>query len=163
MNTHRKSSSATKLAKTLRTYFSPKNIFTKEDKRFRLNWREILCCIGVSVFVCWLLARVGKFDLSRPILAMLGSVFIAIRLRWQLRGRVWFWVTILIYVALSAVLTSALTWGTDGPSRPIIGGFMGVSVYCLFVVLHALERWSPPASSSSSQQLQPNQALRRHQ
>ena len=163
MRARRKSSSIIRLARIFRRYLSPKNIFTNEDKRFRLNWREILCCIGVSVLVCWLMDRVGKFDMSRPILGMLGSLFIAIRLRWQLRDRVWFWVTILIYVALSAVLTSALTWGTQGPSRPIIGGFMGVSVYCLFVVLHALERWAPPVSSSSSQQLQPSQALRRRQ
>ena len=134
--------STARLARFFRTYFSLKKIFTKEDRQFRLNWRQGLCIAAISMAICWLLDLVGIFDLSRPILATIGSLVIVIRLRWRLRVHLWFWATLIVYLALSAFLTFALTWSTEGPSRPIIGGFMVISVYSLFVVLHALELWS---------------------
>lgn len=157
MSARSKSSSLARLARTLKRYFSLKNIFTREDRRVHLNWREILCGIALAILVCWLLDRVGRFDLSRPVIAIIGSVFIALKLRWHLRNRLWFWLTIIVYLALSGVLTSALTWSTEGPSRPIIGGFMGISVYFLFVVLHAFDRHFQRASSISSER--PNQPV----
>jgi hypothetical protein len=139
VTTQRKPRSITRLVRVFKKYFAPKNIFTKEDRTFRLNWWQILCVIASSALASWLLASVGRFDLSRPILADLGALFIAIRLRWRLRDRIWFWATIFTFTALSCLLIATLTWTTEGPSRPIVGGFMAVSVYCLFVVLHAFE------------------------
>jgi hypothetical protein len=147
MSALRKRGSTGRIVTTFKRYFAPKNIFTKEDRKFRLNWWQILCGMAFAALVCLLLDRAGRFDLSRPILGILGSLFIAIRLRWGLRDRVWFWVTILIFIVLAGFCMAAETWNTKGPSGPIIGGVMGISVYFLFVVLHALEIHSERASN----------------
>jgi hypothetical protein len=150
-----------RLVRAFKKYFWLNSIFTKEDRQFRLGWRQILCGIALSVLICWLLDRVGRFDLSRPVLAIVGTLFITMRLRWRLRDRLWFWASIIVFVALSGFLTSAMTWSTEGPSRGIIGGFMGISVYCLFVVLHGFEMWSNRASLSNPKRSQSSQYLRR--
>ena len=125
--------------RTLKTCLSPKNIFTREDRRLHLRGWEIAGVILGSVLVAGLMDWIGRFDLSRPVLAMTGSVFVAIRLRWRMRRFPWFWATIAIYLLIAAILTASLSWSTEGPSRGIIGGFMAISVYCLFVALHAIE------------------------
>ncbi len=156
----RKSDPTARLARTIQKYFSPKNIFTKEDRQFHLNWWQILCLILLGFILCLLLDRTGRFDLSRPIAALLGSLFIAIRLRWRLRGRIWFWITILIFVVVSAALTFLMTWSTEGPSRPIIGGLMTISVYFLFVVFHAFDIRSRKTSTTTAKRPRSTQGQR---
>ena len=138
----KRSSAATRLARTIKKYFAPKNIFTREDRQYRLNWQQGLCIVAVSLAICSLLGRFGKFDLSRPILATVISLAIAIRLRWRLRNRLWFWATLIVFIVVAAFLTVDLKWNTNGPSYPIILGLGNVIFYFLFVVLHALELWS---------------------
>jgi len=151
MSASARSTSETQFVKKIKFYFSPKNIFTKEDRQYRLNWRQSLCLIAFSVLACWFLDLEGKFDISRPVLAGLGVIYIIVQLRWHLRNYVWFWVTIIFFFMLYSVLIFAVKWNTDGPSRGIIGGLMGISVYLIFVILHAFEARLKRASITTTQ------------
>jgi hypothetical protein len=142
VNARRNSGKLKRFVKSFKFYFSPAKIFTREDRQFRLNWWQILCVITFGALATFALSFSSRFDISRPLLASVGSILITIKLRWRLRNRVWFWLTIAVYTILAAGLTLALTWSTNGASRPIISGVMVISTYCIFAVLNAFEIWS---------------------
>lgn len=139
MSTRAKPNTATWLIRRAKFYFSTKNIFTKEDRQFRLGWKGILSFIALGLLVGWLLAVEGRFDLGRPVLAALGSIYMILKLRWRLRNYVWFWATLFVFFTLYSVLIFTVKWDNQGPSRGIIGGLMVISVYLIFVILHAFE------------------------
>ena len=146
MKTRQKFHPRTDFARAFKRYFWLNEISTKEDRQFRLGWRQGLCLAAFSGLGGLFADSFRRFDLARPLLAIIGTVFIALTLRWRLRDRLWFWVTIISFAALSVFLVSTVTWSTEGPSRGIIGGIMAISGYFLFVILHAIEAWFSRAS-----------------
>lgn len=146
MKTRQKSHLGTRFVRVFKRYFWLNRIFTKEDRRFRLGWRRGLCLAAFAVLVSLFANSFGRFDLARPLSAIIGTILLALTLRWRLRDRPWFWVTIVSFAALSVFLVSTVHWSTEGPSRGIIGGMMGIGGYFLFVILHAIESWFSRAS-----------------
>jgi hypothetical protein len=84
VNARRHSGKLKRLVKSLKLYLLPANIFTREDRQFRLNWWQILCVVTLAFLVFQALDHAGRLELGRQVLASLGSLFIAIKLRWRL-------------------------------------------------------------------------------
>lgn len=51
-----------------------------------------------SVPVIALFDYFGRFDLARPTLVSMAVLGFAIAVKWKLRGRVWFWITMTVFV-----------------------------------------------------------------
>jgi len=79
-------------------------------KRLRLPWWGVLGGILGSVLVAFLFDRGGKLDLARPTLYTVAILGIAIAIKWNLRSRGWFWITMTAIAALHIPLILLVPW-----------------------------------------------------
>jgi hypothetical protein len=71
--------------------------------------------IGVIIAVCILpmpilLSHFGRPDMATPSFIYLGILVLAVGFGWDLRTRVWFWITIAVVLALHVVLLLKVPW-----------------------------------------------------
>jgi len=52
----------------------------------------------------------GKVDMGLTVCIVLGSIALAIKIRWNLRKHVWFWATIVFILALHVPLVLIVRW-----------------------------------------------------
>jgi hypothetical protein len=52
----------------------------------------------------------GNADMGLTVCIVLGMVILAIKIRWNLRNHVWFWVVIVLLLALHVPLLSMIRW-----------------------------------------------------
>ena len=57
------------------------------------------------LFIHW-----GKEDMGRSVFIVLGMILLAIRIRWDLRRHVWFWVVIVLLLGLHVPLFFVVQW-----------------------------------------------------
>jgi hypothetical protein len=69
-----------------------------------------LVFIAVIFPVVPLLDHLGRPELTYPVIAALVAIGLAIRGSWELRGRLWFWITITVIVALHVPLILLVPW-----------------------------------------------------
>ena len=68
----------------------------------------VIAAILAPVYVVfWLL---GQEAMGRSVFIVLAATMFAIRVRWDLRGRWWFWATIVVVLALHAPLLFLFRW-----------------------------------------------------
>ena len=58
----------------------------------------MLCVLVGSLPLVWVFDHLGRFDLARP--ALYSIAMLAIAIKWKLRRHVWFWITLVVIVAL---------------------------------------------------------------
>jgi hypothetical protein len=46
----------------------------------------------------------GRVDLALPACIYLGMIFVAVRIRWDLRGYVWFWCTMVLILLVQVIV-----------------------------------------------------------
>jgi hypothetical protein len=67
--------------------------------------------IGVMLLpVFFVFVLLGKAEMGFNLVLVLGLVMIAVKLRWQLRKYLWFWVTILFVIVLHVPFLLLLYW-----------------------------------------------------
>jgi len=86
-------------------------------------------------------AYIGKQEMGRAACVCLGMVLLAIRIRWELRGQIWFWGVIVFLLILHVPLILFVPW----PSRwiPAIG-ILPIGVLDCLIFLGAIwlvEKW----------------------
>jgi hypothetical protein len=84
----------------------------KAAKKIRLPWWAVLCLLVFGMPLPWLFDHFGRLNLMLPIwnsVAVLGLMFV---LKWRLRRRAWFWITMTVIVALHVPLILFVPWGT---------------------------------------------------
>lgn len=59
---------------------------------------------AVALLLLPLFDHFGKLELARPTGFALIAIIVAVKVCWELRGRVWFWITIIAIAALHAPL-----------------------------------------------------------
>ena len=65
------------------------------DQQTKTDYSGVV--IGLLLLPIFLLFRhLGRVDLALPACIYLGMILLAVRIRWDLRGRVWFWCTIVL-------------------------------------------------------------------
>ena len=65
---------------------------------------------AITLPVLILFDHLGKFDTGLSVTICLGVNLLAIRLRWELRRRVWFWVAVALAFALEVPLALMIQW-----------------------------------------------------
>ncbi len=85
-------------------------VITAEDRRMRLPvWGYILIPVGAFLLFA-LFDHFGKLALARPTVFSVSTIIIAVAMRWRLKGRVWFWITMASLAALHAPLILFVPW-----------------------------------------------------
>ena len=69
--------------------------------RLRLPWWGVLCAIIGGLPIVWLFDHFGKFNLFLPTFNCVAVLGLAIAVKWSLRRRTWFWITMTILAASS--------------------------------------------------------------
>ena len=84
----------------------------REAKKLRLSWRAKLLIVIFGAPTTFLFALYGKLELALPLINILGVLGLIIFLKWKLRKRAWFWVTIAVIAALHVPLILFVPWTT---------------------------------------------------
>ncbi|PYV17040.1 MAG: hypothetical protein DMG21_09645 [Acidobacteria bacterium] len=105
---------------------------SKAAKKIRLPWWGVLCAIVGGLPLVWLLDHLGRLSLALPTLDSIGMIGFAIAIKWKLRRRMWFWLTMLAIGALHVPLILFIPWTTRWIPAPVIIPF---AIADLIVVL----------------------------
>jgi hypothetical protein len=97
--------------------------------------------VGAIVLPVVLLLRVlGKPELDYPVLGASVAIAFAIRGRWELRSRWWFWVTAIVIVCLHVSLIVLIPWKAGWIPAPIttLAGLVDLAI--LFGIFGLVEK-----------------------
>jgi hypothetical protein len=75
-------------------------------------WGYIFIPVGAFLLFA-LFDHFGKLALARPTLFSISIIIIAVAMRWKLKGRVWFWITMAFLAALHVPLILFIPWTTQ--------------------------------------------------
>jgi hypothetical protein len=85
--------------------------------------------------------RIGRLDLGIPTVAGAGTIGVAIKVNWELRGRVWFWVTMAIITGLHVLLILYVPWHKGWVPVPVTFGFCIVDMAIILGILNLVQRF----------------------
>jgi hypothetical protein len=85
--------------------------------------------------------HVGKQDLGLGVCVCLMGILLAVKLRWDLRTKPWFWGVVVLVLALNMPLIVMVKWPTDGCQQ---------EVCCPSPLLIAWSPWELLAASRST-------------
>jgi hypothetical protein len=79
------------------------------EQQGRADWTgTIIGVLLIPVFVLFIF--LGKAEMGFTVCIVLGMVMLAIKLRWKLRRRGWFWVTIAVILTLHIPFLFVVRW-----------------------------------------------------
>ncbi len=113
----------------------------KAAKKMRLPWWGVLCGIIGSTLSAWLFDHFGRFDLALPTLISIGTLGFAVALKWKLRRRVWFWITMTVIVALHVPLILFVPWTTKWVPAPVLVPFCIADLCAMLAILSVVGRY----------------------
>lgn len=104
-------------------------------KKLRLPWWGVLCCIVGSMPIPWLFDHFGKLNLALPTLFGMGMLACAVAIKWNLRRRVWFWITMLVIVGLHVALILLVPWTDRWVPGPALVPFGIVDLFVMLAII----------------------------
>ncbi|MDE3106183.1 MAG: hypothetical protein KGK08_13510 [Acidobacteriota bacterium] len=117
-------------------------------KRIRLPWWILLPGVIVAAFSAALFDRFGKLYLVLPVLNSIAVLGFLVALKWKLRKRIWFWVTIIIVAALHVPLILFIPWTTKWVPALAIAAIDSADFCVILAILSVVEKFmgEPQAS-----------------
>ncbi len=112
----------------------------KEIKQLRLSWKGVLGVIAGTILIGLLFLRFGRFDLARPAILSLGMIVFAIRVKWELKRRVWFWITMTVIVALHIPLILFVPWTTRWIPALVVTPICFADFVVILAIIKLLEK-----------------------
>jgi hypothetical protein len=129
-------------------------MFLKESlekaKQLRLSWKGVIAVIGGTIAFVLLFVRFGRFDLARPTLFSGSMIAFAIAVRWELRRRVWFWITMIVITAIHVPLILFVPWTTKWVPAIVITPVIAVDLYAMLAILSFVEKFAERPKPSES-------------
>jgi len=113
----------------------------KAAKKMRLHWRGLLCLFIGSIPIILLFDHFGRFDLARPALVTMAVLGFAIAIKWKLRGRVWFWIIMTVFVMLHVLLILSVTWTTEWVPAAVSTGIGTIDLYVMLAIVCVVEKF----------------------
>jgi len=120
-------------------------VITAEDKKMRLPWWGVFCCIIGSALIAWLFDHLGRFDLARPALYSMAMFGVAIAMRWKLRRHIWFWITMTVIAALHIPLILFVPWTTKWVPAIVIIPIGIADLYAMLAILAVVGKFAGSA------------------
>src|ERR1043166_6501931 len=115
--------------------FRTLDIDIKAAKKIRLPWWGVLCGIIGSTLGAWLFDHLGRLDLAIPVLLSIAVLAFSIAVKWQLRQRVWFWITMTVIATLHVLLILSVSWPTEWVPALVITPIITVDFYAILWIL----------------------------
>ena len=82
-----------------------------------------------------------RVELAYPVLASIIAIGFAIRGYWELRGQLWFWITISVFLVVHGVLIFCIPWRSGWVPAPVIMVFCIVDFAIILGVVGVIEKW----------------------
>jgi len=79
------------------------------EERKPTDWTGVLIAAALAP-VYFYLSHIGKDDMALSVVICLGMNLLAIKIRWDLRKRLWFWLVIVLVVTLHVPLILRVRW-----------------------------------------------------
>jgi hypothetical protein len=83
-----------------------------ESEQLTLSWKSLLAIFLGALLIGLLFNYLGKAALERPTGLSIVVVAFAVAMKWELRWRIWFWVTTAVFMALHVLLILLIAWPT---------------------------------------------------
>jgi hypothetical protein len=116
-------------------------LVTREDRQMRLSWKGGLCVFFGTILLALIFVSVGRFDLARPTMVSVAMISLVIAMRWKLRTRRWFWVTIIILAALHLPLILFIPWTTKWIPAILIAPIGIADLYAMLWAISAVGKF----------------------
>jgi hypothetical protein len=87
-----------------------------------------------------LLDHLGRPELRYPVIAALGAIGFAIRGNWDLRNRLWFWITMTVIAALHVPLILLVPWKAGWVPAPVTMAFCIVDLAIIYGVIGFIKK-----------------------
>lgn len=98
--------------------------------------------------LCLLFDHFGMPGSGRVAWFSLGMLLIAIKVRWELSSRPWFWATVSMIAVLHMPLVFFVPWTSKWIPAAIMLPFCVVDCLVILGIIQLVERWMTPESSS---------------
>jgi|SRR5579862_811314 len=109
-------------------------------KKWRLPWWSVLCLIIGSLPIYLLFDRFGRLNSALPTLTCVVSLAFAIVLKWNLRRKTWFWITIGVIAALHILLIVSVPWTDKWVPAAAYAGAASLDLVVILVILAVVEK-----------------------
>ena len=112
----------------------------------------VLVAAAFTLSVFLLFRQFGRVDLALPICICLGGVLFAVRMRWDLRRRFWFWATLVLVLLLHVPLIIMVPFPRITVNRITLLPFGVADFLIFFGAVRLVERLivkSPPADEEA--------------
>lgn len=113
----------------------------KQAKQLRISWTSGLAILGGTLLIGGMLEHFGRFDLATPTVYSAGAIGLAIATKWELKGQLWFWITMTVIAALHVPLILFVPWTTKWVPAIVIAPFLAVDLYAILVILSVIEKF----------------------
>jgi predicted ferric reductase len=114
----------------------------------RLSWEGGFCVFFGTILLALMFMSIGRFDLARPTMVSVAMVGLAITMRWKLRTHRWFWITIIILVALHLPLILFIPWTTKWIPAVLIAPIGIADLYAMLWVLSVIGKFMSERETS---------------
>ena len=81
----------------------------KSEKEMPTDWSGVIIGLGLLP-VYFFFLYLGKEDLGRNVSIILVGIVLAVKVRWKLRSRPWFWLVIILVLAANVPLIIRIRW-----------------------------------------------------
>jgi len=115
-------------------------LLIREGGQVRLTWKGILAVMGGTLPIALLFVYFGRFDLARPTLLSIIVIIVALAMKWELRRRTWFWVTMAVVAILHVLLIVAVPWTTRWIPAVVATPVLALDLAAILVVVKLLEK-----------------------
>ena len=117
-------------------------------KRIRLPWWVLLPGVIVAAFSAALFDHFGKLYLVLPVLNSMAVLGFLVALKWKLRTRMWFWITMLIFAALHVPLILFIPWTTKWVPALAIAAIDSADFCVILAILSVVEKYMDGQNAS---------------
>jgi hypothetical protein len=95
-----------------------------------------------GVLIGLLFNHFGRSDLERPTLVSITVLVFIIAVKWKLRARLWFWVTITFFAMLHVLLIASLTWPKEWVPALVLIGAAWIDIYAMLAAISVVEQFA---------------------
>jgi phosphatidylserine synthase len=106
----------------------------------RLPWWGVVGIFFGSLALCWVLNRFGRLEESIPIAGGSAMCAIAVRLKWELRDRPWFWITMAIVVVIHILLIVNIPWTSRWIPSIAMAAVASADLIVIIIIIAVVQR-----------------------
>lgn len=117
-------------------------------KRIHLPWWMLLALALSAAFCAALFDHIGRIDLALPVMNSLVVFGYLIKLRWNLKTRIWFWGTMIVCAALHVPLMMSIPWTIKWVPPFAIATLDTVDFWVILAILSVIGRFMSERETS---------------